>query len=337
MAKSKKTPKHLLRRAYMQVIRGYTKCNMDKFGEFYLKHLDVFSSEDIDEKQLYYQEHAKSRGLTTEKDKLKDLEKEDLWSDEKESKIKDLEKFISSLRINKSKFILKADIESVQKDIERTEKELIELLNERAELVGFTVESFSAKKVNEFFIYSTSFKDLEFKKPLFTKEEYDELTAIDIQLLINNYNEVSAMYAESNMKRIALSGFFLNSFYLCKDSPFNFFGKPVIQLTFNQKELFSLGRYFKNILQELKNDPDDETMDDPDKLIELFNVSKNSEKIKEKMSNSDATSVVGATQEDLERMGITSPHQDGAVSLSKAAAEKGGSLEMEDLMKLHGL
>ncbi len=98
-----------------------------------------------------------------------------------------------------------------------------------------------------------------------------------------------------------------------------------------------MGRYFKNILSDLKHDPDPEIMDDPDKLIEMFNVSKNSEKIKEKMSDSDATTVVGATQEDLERMGITSPHEDGAVSLSKAAAEKGGSLEMEDLMKLHGL
>ena len=78
-------------------------------------------------------------------------------------------------------------------------------------------------------------------------------------------------------------------------------------------------------------------MEDPEKLIELFNVSKNSEKIKQKMSDSDATTIVGATQEDLERMGITSPKQDGAVSLSKAAAEHGGSLNMEQLMKLHGV
>ena len=55
------------------------------------------------------------------------------------------------------------------------------------------------------------------------------------------------------------------------------------------------------------------------------------------MSDSDATTIVGATQEDLERMGITSPKQDGAVSLSKAAAEHGGSLNMEQLMKLHGV
>ena len=260
-----------------------------------------------------------------------------MWSEEKENKIKDDQKLISSLKLTKSKFVLKADIENIQKDIEKTEKELGELLYEKQELVGFTVESYALKKINEFFIYKTSYKDSACKELLFTRDEYEELSGIDIQALVSNYNKVSTMYDESNMKRIALSGFFLNSFYLCKDSTFNFFGKPVIELTFNQKELFSLGRYFKNVLQELKHEPDEETMDDPEKLIELFNVSKNSESIKQKMSDSDATTVVGATQEDLERMGIRSPKEDGAVSLSKAAAEQGGSLDMEQLMKLHGL
>ena len=321
----------------MQIIRGYTKCNMDKFGEFYLKHLDIFSSEEIDEKKLFYEEHARTRGLPTEQEKIKDLKKEDLWSEEKENKIKDDQKLISSLKLTKSKFVLKADIENIQKEIEKTENELGELLYEKQELVGFTVESYAVKKINEFFIYTTSFKDADCKKPLFTEAEYEELSGVDIQALVNNYNKISESFNEKNMKRIALSGFFLNSFYLCKDSPFNLFGKPVLDLTFNQKELFSLGRYFKNILQELKHDPDEETMDDPDKLIELFNVSKNSESIKQKMTYSDATTVVGATQEDLERMGIRSPKEDGAVSLSKAAAEQGGSLDMEQLMKLHGL
>ena len=131
----------------MEVIRGYTKCSMDKFGEFYLKHLDIFSSEEIDEKKLFYQEHAKSRGLPTEGEKIKDLKKEDLWSEEKENKIKDDQKFISSLKLTKSKFVLKADIENIQKEIEKTENELGELLYEKQELVGFTVESYALKKI----------------------------------------------------------------------------------------------------------------------------------------------------------------------------------------------
>ena len=332
-----KLPKHMLRSKYMDILRGYSKAHVKKFGDFYFSHLNLFTSEEIDEKKQEYENHAKSKGVPTEKEKLKQLKEDDLWSDEKANQIKDSESLIRSLKVTKSKFVLKADINNIQKQIDDEEEKLVKALNEKEELLGYTVETYAVKKINEFFIYSTSFTDKHLKTKLFTKEEFEELHEQDVQSLVVEYNNVTSCFGDKNMKRIALSGFFLNSFYMCKDNPFTFYGKPVVELTFNQNELFSLGRYFKNILSELKHDPDPEIMDDPDKLIEMFNVSKNSEKIKEKMSDSDATTVVGATKEDLERMGITSPHEDGAVSLSKAAAEKGGSLEMEDLMKLHGL
>ena len=321
----------------MDILRGYSKAHIKKFGHFYFSHLNLFTSEEIDEKKLEYENHAKTRGVPTEEEKLEQLKEDDLWSDARSDEIKDSESVIKSLMVTKTKFVLKADIDNIQKQIEDEEKKLIEALNKKEELLGYTVETYAVKKINEFFIYSTSFIDKELKTKLFTKEDFEELHEQDVQSLVTEYNNVTSCFGDKNMKRIALSGFFLNSFYMCKDNPFTFYGKPVIDLSFNQNELFSLGRYFKNILSELKHDPAPEVMDDPDKLIEMFNVSKNSEKIKEKMSESDATSVVGATKEDLERMGIVSPHEDGAVSLSKAAAEKGGSLEMEDLMKLHGL
>ena len=320
----------------MDVLRGYNKTSLNKFGDFYISHLDLFSSEEIDEKKLEYENHAKSRGLPTEEERIKDLKEEGEWSDEKEQKIKDTEILVRSLKVTKSKFVLKADIENIQNQINQSQKELFEILKERDDLLGFVVESYAIKKINEFFIYTTSFKDSESKQKLFTKYEFEELHEEEIYRLINNYNKVSSFYNDTNLKRIALSGFYLNSFYLCNDDPLVFFGKPIVELTFNQNELFSYGKYFKSILQDLKHDPDPETMDDPDKLIELFNISKNSDKIKEKMSDSDATTVVGATKEDLQRMGISSPREDGAVSLSKAAAEKGGSLSMEELIKLHG-
>ena len=321
----------------MDILRGYSKAHIKKFGHFYFSHLNLFTSEDIDEKKLEYENHAKTRGVPTEEEKLEQLKEDDLWSDARSDEIKDSQSVIKSLMVTKTKFVLKADIDNIQKQIEDEEKKLIEALNKKEELLGYTVETYAVKKINEFFIYSTSFIDKELKTKLFTEEDFEELHEQDVQSLVLEYNNVTSCFGDKNMKRIALSGFFLNSFYMCKDNPFTFYGKPVVHLSFNQNELFSLGRYFKNILSELKHDPAPEVMDDPDKLIEMFNVSKNSEKIKEKMSESDATSVVGATKEDLERMGIVSPHEDGAVSLSKAAAEKGGSLEMEDLMKLHGL
>ena len=134
-----------------------------------------------------------------------------------------------------------------------------------------------------------------------------------------------------------MSSFFLNNFYLCEDNPQIYYGKPVVELTYNQSELFSYGRYFKYILSEMKNKPHPDVMDDPDKLIELYNVGKNADKIKESMENADASTVVGATNEDLERMGLKAPTDEPqqGISLAAEAAKKGGKLSMEDLMKLH--
>jgi hypothetical protein len=46
-----------------------------------------------------------------------------------------------------------------------------------------------------------------------------------------------------------------------------------------------------------------------------------------------ATSIVGANKEDLAKIG----KDENRVSLHKEAQKKGGTLNMEDLMKMHGL
>ena len=156
--------------------------------------------------------------------------------------------------------------------------------------------------------------------------------------MVTIYNGRMDRFTEINLKRLAVSGFYLNNFYLCKDNPFIFYGEPVVNLTYPQIELFSFGRYFKNILSELKHPPTEEQLDNPDKLIEMFNISKNAEKV---LSEGKATAgkdkvvstVVGATREDLERMGAQS--DPGAVDINQIAAEKGGHLSMEELIKLH--
>ena len=48
-----------------------------------------------------------------------------------------------------------------------------------------------------------------------------------------------------------------------------------------------------------------------------------------------ATSLVGATKEDLKRLGLDNPAE--TINMAKKAAEKGGKLSMDDLMKLHGM
>ena len=321
----------------MDILRGYSKVYNSSYGDFYVKHLDTFDSEEIDEKAEEYKNHAIKQGLPSTKEKLEQLKQEESWTDEEDRKISDLEKMITNLQITKSKTLLKAQIDQVKQQIQDTEKELQTLKLEKATLIGYTSDVYANKKINEYYVLTTSYKDKKFKKRLFKKEEFEELQEKDIALLIKYFNDVSEKMGEENIKRIALSGFFLNTFYLCEDNPQIYYGKPVVELTYNQGELFSYGKYFKHILSEMKNKPHPDVMDDPDKLIELYNVGQNADKLKESMENADATTVVGATEEDLQRMGLKGPSDEPqqGISLAAEAAKKGGKLSMEDLMNLH--
>jgi hypothetical protein len=83
-------------------------------------------------------------------------------------------------------------------------------------------------------------------------------------------------------------------------------------------------------------------MTDPEKLIEWYEGSKNVEEVLNKNSkvaqkDNVATSIIGATSEDINRLGIKNDNETVAIDLNKEAAKKGGKLDMQDLIKLHGL
>ena len=157
--------------------------------------------------------------------------------------------------------------------------------------------------------------------------------------LINFYNKSTDKFLSDNLKKISLSGFFTNLFYLCEDNAHVFFGKPLVELTFYQIELFGYGRYYKNLLQNAENPVPEGIKGDPDKIVEWFDSAKSAKETLEKSKNAgvdgSATSLVGATKQDLERLGLDNPSE--TVNLAKKAAEKGGRLTMEDMMKLHGV
>jgi hypothetical protein len=186
-------------------------------------------------------------------------------------------------------------------------------------------------------MYTSVYQDDELEDKKFTSTQFDELTDDELSALIGIYNQSTAKFNSSVIKRVSLSPLFLNFFYLCDDNAVNFYGKPIIELSFYQTEVFSHGLSFKNILSDTKNKPPDEIANDPDKLIEWADANRNAREVLEKASDEEgsASSLVGATPEDLKHLGIDMK-TDG-ISLEKAAAEKGGALDMQDLMKLHGV
>ncbi len=324
----------------MEILRGYSMVRSEKFGFFYLKHTDYSSSEDLDELKENLMNKATKEGLPTLKQREKDILKDGDWSEKEESEMRDLRSYVSNLRDTKSKVLLKAEIDSINKDIKESSGKLQNLQEEKQALIGYTAEAYAAKKVNEHYLVTTSFKDKQLNERLIEEEDFNYLQDEDIMSLTEVFVKDSEKFSEENIKRISLCTYFMNFFSLSDDNPMTFYGRPIVELTFNQVDLFSYGRYFKTMIQNMERSLTAEELDDPDRIIDLFNASKNVEKITSKTQKKEgegkATSIVGATKEDMERMGLSGDqnHQ-RPVSLAQEAHKKGGKLSMEDLIKLH--
>jgi len=327
---------------FSEIIKGYSKKNIEGIGTLFFKHINNHDSADIDIYNQQFSDKAKAMGLPTSKEQEDYLIKEGLWSEDKNKRIIELQKFISNLKTTKSKLFLKAQIDQINNEIDKNDAELKALKYEKKDLIGYTVEEYTFKKINEYYMYVSLFKDEKLNQRFFKEEDYEELDNKDIALLIKGYNEVNDKFNDRNLKKISLAGYFSNVFYLSNDDPYVFYGRPLVELSFYQIELFSYGKYFKAIISNAKTKPPQYLMTDPDGLIEWFEGSKNVEDVLNKNSkltqkDNVASSIVGATEEDLKRLGIKNDDKSTDIDLAKEAAKKGGKLDMQDLIKLHGL
>jgi hypothetical protein len=330
--------KNKLRLLFIDILKGYS-LSYYKSNKLYFKHNTSFDSGEIDHLKQEFIEKAKRNGLPTESQKEEYLILENLWSKENNEKINKLKSDISTLRQTKSKLFKSDDINEFNRQIDQKKLELITLAAERKDLLGFTVEDYANKKINEYYMFNSLFKDKDLKDRYFSEQEFDELENKDISEVLEIYNNINKNFIENNLKKIALSSYYLSLFNLCDENAYNLYGKPIIYLTFYQMEVFGYARYFKNALSEAKHKPSDEYYEDPDKLIEWLESSKNVEEVLSKNENNQkktegaiATSIVGAKKEDLAKIG----KDENGISLHKEAQKKGGTLSMEDLMKMHG-
>jgi len=331
--------KNKLRLLFIDILKGYS-LSYYKDNKLYFKHNTSFDSGEIDHLKQEFIEKAKRNGLPTEDQKEEYLISENIWSKENNEKIKKLKSDISALRQTKSKLFKSDDINELNRQIDEKKLEVINLTVEKKDLLGFTVEDYANKKINEYYMFNSLFRDKALKDRYFSEQEFDELENKDISEILNIYNNINKNFIENNLKKIALSSYYLSLFNLCDENAYNLYGKPIIYLTFYQMEIFGYARYFKNALSEAKHKPANEYYEDPEKLIEWLESSKNVEEVLNKSENNlsktegaIATSIVGAKKEDLAKIG----KDENSVSLHKEAQKKGGVLSMEDLMKMHGV
>ena len=229
---------------------------------------------------------------------------------------------------------LKSQIDVFNNQIEEGFKKLNALKNTRNSYLGNTCENYADQKNTEDFLKFTLFKDVSLVERFFSDEEFDEIPVTELGDIISSYNKINNKFTDLNIQKTTLQDFFSYYISYCED-PLHFFGLPVTKLTFNQLRLLIYARYFKNIFMQNDNMPEDYKKD-PEKIFDYVNANEKAKDVMNKEKDGQATSIVGATKEDYKYLNIDKGTTK-SLSLSEEAKKKGGSLDMNDLMKIMGV
>lgn len=324
-----------LRKLYKDIVLGYSYIASENI---YIKHpfeIDLGSIEDI---YIQHFNEAKIRGLPDEKSKIDELYKADLWDQEKEKKIHSNKKQTDNLKDTLKKIVIKSQVATISNQIKELEKESNEIIKEREELLGITAEKYANKRSNEMIIYRSIFRDVDLKNNLFDQEDFEELDFKQLSKYILIYNTIIDYFNQKNIKKIAALPFFLNNLFLTESDIYVFYGKPIVQLSSFQLEIFSYGLMYKSILSKGVS-PNEDYYDDLDKLIDWYELNKNigsASEVKHRAKEKDGATYIGASKDEIKTMNNFDKN-DEIIDLTKEAEKAGGELSMKDIIKLHGL
>ena len=162
----------LAKKLYRDIVQGYSVFNKDDVN-VYFKHLTETEAAESQDQYVKLLSLSKKRGLLDEKDKIKILRNQDVWSEKEENEIKLLNKEILGDEATLNKLIIKSQINSIKDSMKDKEQKLESLNKERDELLGLTAEKYALKKSNEFLLYLTLYKDASFKYRVFEEDKDD--------------------------------------------------------------------------------------------------------------------------------------------------------------------
>lgn len=321
------------RKIFRDVVRGFSTTTLEE-DFVYIKHLTPHDQVELEEIEEKYFNIALRKGVPTEEDMLAYLKDEGQWTDKDEKFIQDKELFLENLRKAKTKLVLKSEIDKQAQLIDKEQKLLDDKQIQKIGLIGNTCEKYAKDRLNDFYMIKSFFADDKLQEPLFNQDKFDELDNHDIKKVVYKYNEIFEGFSEESIQYTILEDFY-NPYLSFAEDSMQFYGKAFCELTYNQIRLIVYTRVFKNIFDMNENIPES-IRKDPAKLLEFGSSSKEEkDKAKDKLTQGDGGTLVGAKQEDYDYLGVERPTN--AVSLHEEAKKKGGTLNMEDLMKLHGV
>ena len=293
----------------------------------YLKHLSVFDQVDIEDVRISYVNKAKERGLPTSAEALARLQEEELWTPHDDSKIAEQKTYLKQVETSKKQLFLKKEIDRTNEEIEAAKKKILEFETQKSALLGQTCEKYADSRVSDHFIIRSLYKDSGLSETYYCEEEVDDMTRPEMTSIVKLYNVAYSAFDDNKIQRVTLQDFYQPYFPFCENVN-NMFSKPLFELSLNQVKLIIYSRMFKNIFENYSHIPD-RIKSDPEKIFDYVNAQ---EKAKDKLKNFDkdgASTIVGAKKEDYEYLGIAQTEEN---TLSAKLKEKGGKMDMKDLM-----
>lgn len=295
----------------------------------FIKHFSELDNGDLELERIKILNQAKERNLPSKEEKMDLLLKEGYWSTQKEDEMVKIKKEISDQEMILKNLIIKRQIMTTKEKIRIANQKLQDILNEKNEVFGFCLEDFVDKKMNEITIFNSFYKNRQLTEKMFSEEEFDILPERELAELVRILNNFYIDFSHQQIKRICACPFFVSIFNLCDNDAYSFFGKKISELSILQVNLFSQGRYFRNLMQssDSKNFPPSDVLEDPDKMIEWYDQISTGPK-----SEADGVSYFGASKQELEDMAGGK-----AIDVADFAKGKGNSLSTKDFIEMHGI
>jgi len=298
----------LARRGLIDISRGYSETLYNQ-TPLYIKHFGLTNQDGLDRQAEKISERYEKSGLRSSEDILKECLKNGSWTAKDEASLESQEQFITTLENTRKAILIPSQKDKVEKKIDSLKKELSELKSKKRALLAESREAFTERRISDLTILHSLFRDKKLEDLFFSPEDFDELERSDIYGLVSIYNEAFKILSIDNIKLLSLSGMFSNYYSVVEKDPCKMFNKGPLELTFFQLNLLNYAEVFRSIFKNIPNIPD-EIKNNPDKLLEFAESgNKNEAAIRKAQAKGDpnkkrAGSMVGATKEDMEKMGM---------------------------------
>ena len=322
-----------LRSVFSDIVKSYSFLGDSPFGPISIKHLGNLELAEIDYFYNLTLNDAIKKGIPNYESKVESLVEDGLWSRDDETKISEYKETASQYESNRDSQFLKSKRAMWAKELANIKDEIYNLELRKQSILGDYAEGFATKRSNEMHILLSFYSGADITKRLFSQESFNQLDDAEIKSLFTIFQGYTDKFNQGSIKKIALSNFFLNMFSLTSENIYEFYGKPVVNLTFYQIDLFGWGKHFKQILSQFGSKIPPNIMDDPNKILEYVELNKNyQEAFPEEGGEGGGMSLMGASKEDYEVLGIKA---EGNKKFADALKKK-GKLSLDDIMKLSG-